>query len=88
MEIRLLSKTDSIETLTDLVHMFYRQLAERGFRYWATHQSAEDTKKRISKGGCYVATESGVIIGTITLNFPEKTNPHPWYDRPEVTTFH
>ena len=88
MKIRLLSKTDSIETLTDLVHMSYRQLAELGFRYWATHQSVEDTKKRISKGECYVATESGAIIGTITLNFPEKTYAHPWYDRPEVTTFH
>lgn len=35
-----------------------------------------------------MATESSAIIGTITLNFPEKTYPHPWYDRPEVTTFH
>ena len=35
-----------------------------------------------------MAIESGAIIGTITLNFPEKTYPHPWYDRPEVTTFH
>ena len=82
MEMRLLSETDSIETLTDLIHRSYWQLAELVFRYWATHQSVEDTEKRISKGECYVTTEKGVIIGTITLNFPDQTYSHPWYDQP------
>ncbi len=49
-----LKEDDSLEALTDLIHRAYRQLAGMGFRYWGTHQSVEDTKKRISKGRCYV----------------------------------
>jgi GNAT superfamily N-acetyltransferase len=87
MEIRILSKNDSIEYLTGLIHRAYSQLSDLGFRYWATHQSVEDTKKRISKGECYLVLENDIIVGTVTLNFPYKTHSHPWYDKDDVTTF-
>ncbi len=88
VRIRLLTPEDSLEALTDLIHCAYRQLADLGFRYWGTHQTVEDTKERISRGECYVAVKSGRIIGTITLNLPDRTYCHPWYDRKEVTTCH
>lgn len=87
MKIRLISKYDSIEDLTGLIHRAYRQLADLGLNYWATHQSVEDTKTRISKGECYLVLEDDIIIGTVTLNFPNKTYSHPWYDKADVTTF-
>lgn len=88
LDIRLLKSDDSIEELTDLIHLAYRQLADLGFQYWGAHQTVADTKKRISRGECYIIKKAGQIIGTITLNLPNKTYPHPWYDRPKVTTFH
>jgi ribosomal protein S18 acetylase RimI-like enzyme len=87
MNIRLYSKTDSIEELTDLIHKAYRQLAELGYRYWATHQSVEDTIKRIKNSECYLALKNKKVVGTVTLNFPDKAYSHSWYDRTEVTTF-
>lgn len=88
MEIRLLNDSDSLEELTDLVHRAYRQLADLGFRYWGVHQTVEDTKKRIASRQCYVVVLEGKLIGTILLTPPDQQNGHPWYDRPDVATFH
>ena len=88
MEIRQLDKNDSLEDLTSLIRRAYRQLADLGFLYWGTHQTVEDTQKRIASGECYVAVHAGKIIGTIKLTPPEKTFTHPWYERPDVATFH
>ena len=88
MHIRILKDSDSLEDLTDLIHLAYQQLALLGFNYWATHQSVEDTQERIAKGECYVATQGASVIGTIVLNPPGTTVEHPWYDKPEVAVFH
>ncbi len=88
MEIRLISGSDSIKELTELVHVAYKELADLGFKYWGVYQSEEDTLERISYGECYVAIENGQIIGTVTLNYPETCEGCLWYDRPEVTAFH
>lgn len=88
MEIRPLSTIDSLEELTHLIHAAYRQLADMGFKYWATYQSVDDTRQRIAKGMCYVATEDGALAGTIVLNPPGTTIEHPWYDKPGVAVFH
>lgn len=88
MEIRQLNKNDSLEELANLIHRAYRQLADLGFRYWGTHQTVEDTKKRISNRECYIILNEGKIIGTILLTSPDKKTGHPWYDRDDVSTFH
>ncbi len=88
MKIRQLDRRDSLETLTELLHRAYRALAEMGFRYWATHQTVEDTQQRIASGECYVAVDNDALIGTIKLTPPEKTGGCRWYARPEVATFH
>lgn len=88
IKIRLLTPDDSLEELTHLIHIAYRQLADMGFRYWGTHQSVQDTKDRIAKGECYVVEHSQTIIGTVVLNFSNNSSHHPWYDRPDVTSFH
>ena len=88
IEIRLLSDRDSLEDLTALVHRAYHQLADLGFRYWGTHQSVDDTRYRISEGECYVACKQGNVVCTILLKSPGNTGGHPWYDRPDVASFH
>jgi len=88
IEIRRLDNKDSLEKLTSLIHRAYRQLADLGFRYWGTHQTTEDTKKRVSNGECYVGVNKSKIIGTILLTPPCKIIGNPYYNRPDVSTFH
>lgn len=88
IQIRLFGKNDLPEALTDLIHRAYRQLADMGFRYWGTHQTVEDTQKRISGGECFVALLDSEIAGTILLIPPEKTGHHRRYDHPNVASFH
>ena len=88
MKIRMLNEKDSLEELTSLIHRAYRQLADLGFRYWGTHQSVDDTKKRISNRECYIIANEEKIVGTILLAPPDKKTGTPWYDRDDVSTFH
>jgi ribosomal protein S18 acetylase RimI-like enzyme len=83
--VRLLSKEDSIEGLTALLHRAYAPLAALGFRYTATYQNADTTRSRAAKGECYVVVRDQQIIGTITLVPPSvRSASCEWYDRPEV----
>ena len=85
--IRPWRDTDSIEELTELLHRAYAGLAAMGLRYWATHQSAEVTLKRIQQGTCLVAEQDGVIRGSIVFRDATQTSGCPWYDRPDVASF-
>ena len=77
---------DSVEELTELLHRSYAPLAAAGFRYYATHQSAEETRERCERGESYVALIDERIVGTVTLydTHPEDV---PWYSRPDVGHF-
>lgn len=79
--------TDSPAELTELLHRAYARLAAMGLRFWATHQSAEVTEKRIASGECFVAVADGAIRGTILFRDASRTNGSPWYDRPDVASF-
>ena len=79
--------TDSAAELTELLHRAYARLAAMGLRFWATHQSAEVTEKRIASGECFVAVADGVICGTILFRGASLTNGSPWYDRSDVASF-
>ena len=49
--------------LTNLLHRAYRPLADAGMKYFATHQTEEQTKERIQDGKCYVALLDRQIVG-------------------------
>jgi len=85
--IRRFEEFDSIETLTELLHRGYKQLADMGLRYLATHQDSDMTHKRIEHADCFVAVHKGNIVGTVTVNMPEATGGSPWLDREDVAHF-
>jgi|SRR5579872_1947000 len=78
---------NSVQELTDILHRSYRELAEMGSNYWATFQTLEDTRARISQGECYVTLIDQTIFGTITLSPPGAVASHEWYRRPGVAHF-
>jgi GNAT superfamily N-acetyltransferase len=86
--LRLLEASDSIGELTALLHRAYRPLAERGFRFVASHQDEARTLSRISRCECCVAVIDGRIVGTILFRAPAQASGCPYYDRPDVATFH
>src|SRR5947209_9081328 len=88
VEIRLLEEDDSIAELTQLLHRAYRPLAEQGMRYVASWQDDEITRKRIAGGECYLALAGDRLAGTILFYDAERTEGCPWYDRPDVASFH
>src|SRR5688500_767949 len=82
--IREVQDSDSIEELTDLLHRAYRRLLEMGLRYWATHQTVDETRTRIAGGRCLVAVLNGRIVGTVTYQYPPRWRDTPWYRRAGV----
>ena len=78
--IRPLAGTDSIEEITELLHRAYKQLADMGLRYMATHQDSEVTKERLGTDHSFVAEIDGRIIGTITCYGSENTKGSPYLD--------
>ncbi len=78
---RQFNESDSIEALTDLLHHGYADHAAAGRKFFASHQTPEDTKKRINKGECWVAVSGSDIIGTISFNYPM----NPAYGYPAVS---
>jgi len=71
VEIRQINERDCMESLTTLIHEAYAPHASLGLRYWATHQSVEDTKKRFASGQGFIAELDGDYVGTITVRPPQ-----------------
>ncbi|WP_421762280.1 GNAT family N-acetyltransferase [Devosia sp.] len=84
--IRPLAPSDSITELTDLLHRAYAPLAAMGLRFWATHQSEDDTRHRISQGTCLVAVMDDTICGTILFKNAGQTQGCPWYDLADIAS--
>ena len=82
--IRPLNDHDSLEQLTGLLHRAYKSLAELGLRYVATYQTVDITRRRVSKGICFVAECDGKLIGTIMYNPDQFTGLWSWYEREGV----
>ena len=90
IKIRLIDDSDSITELTELLHRAYKPLADDGMRYFATHQTEDQTRKRIANGQCYVAILDGKIVGSVTFKYPvvfEGSDKSRWYSRPDVAYF-
>ena len=71
LTVREVGRSDDLVALTALIRAAYAPLAERGLKYWATHQSPEDTAKRFSRGHGFVALIHGEIVATIALSRPD-----------------
>ncbi|MEI7984932.1 MAG: GNAT family N-acetyltransferase [Armatimonadota bacterium] len=87
--IRPWSGTDSVEEITEMLHLAYGELARQGMNYNASHQPPAQTLERLQAGDSFVAVESdsGVIVGTITLYHVKSTNHHQYYRRPGLVYF-
>ena len=84
VEIRQINERDCIESLTTLIHEAYASQASLGLRYWATHQSAEVTKKRFASGQGILAELEGDYVGTITVRPPQPESSVELYRDPRV----
>jgi GNAT superfamily N-acetyltransferase len=91
LTVRRVRSTDSFEELTHLLHRAYAPLAAAGMRFFATHQTVADTKKRAREGECYVVDDGKQLLGTVTLRHPARTDAPPGrvslYNRPDVCVF-
>lgn len=86
VEIREFTQSDDVVTLTHLIHSAYAPHAEYGLRYWGTHQSVDDTRKRISSGTCFLALIDGRVVGTGLFRPPQPQSPVELYRDPQVWT--
>lgn len=85
-DIRLLADTDSLDELTALLHRAYAPLAARGLRYMTATQDVATTRKRASKGECYVLADGTTLVGTIVVVPPlVRWSESAWYDRSGVS---
>jgi predicted N-acetyltransferase YhbS len=83
--IRPLTRHDSIEELTALLHRSYAVLGAMGLNYTAVDQTPEVTRRRNAGGLCLVAVDAtDRVIGAVLFYPPERTNGSPWFNRPEV----
>ncbi len=78
---------DSITALTTLLNEAYRPLAEAGFRYVASWQDEEITRRRIGRGECMLAVAAGEIVGSILLCKPPPHAVAPSYERSDLAMF-
>src|SRR5687768_948786 len=86
--IRPIEAGDSVDELTGLLHRAYRELAEMGFRFFASHQTSEQTAKRIAGARCWVAVTAGRLVGTVCLSDDRRKHDSrcAYYQRPGVWT--
>ncbi len=87
MVIRRFTEQDSVAELTELLHRAYATLAAMGLRFFATHQTAEQTLERMENGECYVGTVNNRVVATVMYYGPQAAGGAEWYDRPDVASF-
>jgi GNAT superfamily N-acetyltransferase len=76
-----------VPELTEMLHLAYKPLAERGFRYSATHQPPETTLKRLKYFESYLAHWDGQLVGTIALMKWNPDSPCEYYRKEGVYHF-
>ena len=84
--IRHLQASDSIESLTALLHRAYAPLGRQGLNYTAVDQSPQTTADRLAGGQCFVAEWRGQLAGTIVAKPPERLGVCEYFTRPNVAT--
>ncbi|WP_433520163.1 GNAT family N-acetyltransferase (plasmid) [Nonomuraea sp. CA-143628] len=81
VQVRRFHEGDSVEELTLLLHRAYADHAAAGRVFFASYQSPQDTRHRLGKGECWIATKDAVLIGTVTVSAPY--SPPAGYPAPE-----
>lgn len=84
--IRALSSRDDMVVLTEVIHSAYAKRASNNLRYWATHQTVEDTAQRFKSGHGLVAETATKIVGTLTVRPPQVDSEVPLYREPDIWT--
>ncbi|WP_329581051.1 GNAT family N-acetyltransferase [Streptomyces sp. NBC_01361] len=73
VRVRRFHEGDSVEELTFLLHRAYADHAAAGRVFFASYQSPQDTRHRLSKGECWVAIKNDELVGTVTVSAPHVT---------------
>ena len=84
--IRPVRADDDLACLTELIHAAYAPQAAKGLRYWGTHQSVDDTRKRLASGHGLVAESGEQLVGTITVRAPQPDSQVVLYRDPGTWT--
>lgn len=84
--IRPLAPQDDMAILTEVIHAAYARRAADNLRYWATHQTVEDTAKRFMSGQGFVAESDARVVGTLTIRPPKPDSEVPLYRDPATWT--
>ena len=84
--IRALLPSDNMVVLTDVIHSAYAERAANNLRYWATHQTVEDTANRFKSGHGLVAEIESQVVGTLTVRPPQLDSEVPLYRNPDTWT--
>lgn len=87
MIVRQLAPDEDMVALTELIHRAYAPLAERGLKYWATHQTVQDTIERCAMGETWLAELDERVVGTITMKRPGDTRGSDFYRRTDICVF-
>jgi len=85
--IRPLAPADDLAQITRLIHAAYAPHAQRGLRYWGTHQSVEDTAERFASGTGLLALRGDDYVGTITVRPPNAESEVALYRDAHTWTF-
>ena len=86
--IRRLRPQDSLDALTQLLHRAFDDLARQGIACQCAHQDVETTKGRTARGECFVAVTGGAIVGTITLEPPDRASAIACYRDAATASVH
>lgn len=73
VQVRRFHEGDSVEEVTLLLHRAYADHAAAGRVFFASYQSPQDTRHRLSKGECWIATKDDALVGTVTVSAPHAT---------------
>jgi len=84
IEIRRVTNCEDVEAITALVHAAYAPHVADGLRFWGTHQSVDDTVRRLASGAAFVAVENARYIGVVVVRPPQPSSPVPLYQEPNV----
>lgn len=71
LHIRECQVPEDIVPLTEMLHRAYAELAARGLRFLASHQTPEMTERRVKAGHCLVVEMNGRLVGTIRVKKPD-----------------
>lgn len=78
---------DDIDQLTHVLNTAYKQLADMGLKYLASHQKSDITYERIKDAYCLIALKENSIVRTISYYSPGIKDGTRWYEREGVGVF-